>query len=380
MPKIDWCKKIWEASVTSRCWSFTPYDQGWDTCAALSRDKELESLVSMEQALDEIPEWASDLVSKHIDSAAPCCHYLFPQPYLRIIESIGAERSPEHVQSCYAVEQDRKKEAQDYCLCLSAWLAGTPSGVPARELHRTAHHQLDWDEICAAIWDVLAERNRVKELLVERLLHNIRWQIKFCVWSDDQEFGFCRDQYLGSYGRDPSLPRIINNYRENLSYVAGTSSPRIEQIEAELSSSLPDFPEVIDGLLSWWLCAPKAFRFLESKLHYIGNMNDDGSSSDGPAPYFLDCLGTYASHKDVAQCWRALCKAMDDWSHDRTVCGKMGRAVADRLAEKTPVKRWLVRLLLRKLHRLEENGEELSRYTSGVSRSAQDGTKTIEIG
>jgi len=33
----EWSKETYEQSVSSRCWTFTPYDAGWDNCPDPSR-------------------------------------------------------------------------------------------------------------------------------------------------------------------------------------------------------------------------------------------------------------------------------------------------------------------------------------------------------
>ncbi|KKK51067.1 hypothetical protein LCGC14_3118690, partial [marine sediment metagenome] len=51
----QWCKEVYEASVSGRCWWCTPYDDGWDASgkygAEIAADGELEQIVAMEAAL-----------------------------------------------------------------------------------------------------------------------------------------------------------------------------------------------------------------------------------------------------------------------------------------------------------------------------------------
>ena len=50
MDPFAWTKETYEASVSSRCWGYTPYDEGWDR-GKLSTDNELREIVAMEREL-----------------------------------------------------------------------------------------------------------------------------------------------------------------------------------------------------------------------------------------------------------------------------------------------------------------------------------------
>ena len=186
-----WSKDTYEQSLSSRCWWFTPYDGGqWsDTIRA---DEELRQVVEMETALGDVPQWAQQIVERTIRSACPCGHYLFPQPYLEVLDAIGAQAAPDLVHSCFTVARTRKRQAQDYALCLDAWLAGAPPEAPARELAALGYRQIDWHAACADLWQTLGERTEVKELLVERMLQDLRWSIKFTFWDGDPATAFGR--------------------------------------------------------------------------------------------------------------------------------------------------------------------------------------------
>jgi len=51
--------------------------------------------------------------------------------------------------------------------------------VQARELMALGHRKIDWMAVCADLWKVLGDRSERKCLLVERLLHLIRYSIKW---------------------------------------------------------------------------------------------------------------------------------------------------------------------------------------------------------
>ena len=110
-----WNKETYERSMSSRCWWFTPYDGGqWNDL--IRADDELRQIVEMETMLDGVPQWAARIVERSIHTACPCGHYLFPLPYLEVLEAIGTMAPPTFVHSCFAVERERKRQAQDYAL------------------------------------------------------------------------------------------------------------------------------------------------------------------------------------------------------------------------------------------------------------------------
>ena len=78
---FEWSKRTYEGSVTSRCWWFTGYDDGW-RAPGLADDGELQAIVRMERESGDIPGWASKIVETSIRSVPPCGHYTFPRAYL----------------------------------------------------------------------------------------------------------------------------------------------------------------------------------------------------------------------------------------------------------------------------------------------------------
>ena len=79
-----WSKKVYEASISSRCWVYTPYDQGWGKCPDLREDRILQELVALEQVISPVPDWAREIVEKAINYPPFCPHYAFPQPYVEV--------------------------------------------------------------------------------------------------------------------------------------------------------------------------------------------------------------------------------------------------------------------------------------------------------
>jgi hypothetical protein len=363
---FHWNKETYERSISSRCWWFTPYDGGqWNDL--IRTDDELRQIVEMETALDSVPQWARQIVERSINSACPCGHYLFPLPYLEVLDAIGSRMPPTFVHSCFTVERERKRHAQDYALCLDAWLAGAPPEAPARELSALGYRQIDWHTVCDDLWQTLGERTQVKELLVERILHGIRWAIKFTFWDDDPASAFGRDQYLGNYARtDDQIS--IDGYYDRPPFDYERASPRLQRLEARLAEVCPDWKTWRGQLGEWWLCAPKSFRFLERILWSIGRRRPLRPADRVPG--FLRCEDTYPNQDDAATWWTAFCAALDGWWRGQLTSDEVAQDIGRRLGEPTPIRRWLVRLFLRKLRRLEENGEQLTHLVNAGSGPA----------
>jgi hypothetical protein len=347
----EWSREVYENSVSSRCWWCTIYDAGWDGCPGLSTDDELRQIVEMEQRIGSVPEWAQQIVGRAINYLPMCGHYLFPLVYQEAVRAIGSQTAPDFVHGCWAVERQRKKQMMDYVFCLDAWLAGAEPEVAAGELAALGHRR-DWRSVCADLWNVLGERTELKELLVTRLVHSQRRKIKECVWDDDLASDFGRDQFLGSYSEgvmgDGYISRRIPMFDES-------SSPRIRDLEAKLAETCPDWEWFRYTIEYGWLCAPKAFRFLERLLWAIGRERRVIHTYDNPledgdrVPGFLRHEDTYPEKAAAAAWWRAFCAGLRGWWRGQPGDGDVAGEVNESLGEVTPIKQWLVRLLVRKL-------------------------------
>jgi hypothetical protein len=371
-----WSKRAYESSITSRCWWFTAYDGGWDAShehgADLRQDDELRAILAMERALPDGPNWARRIVETCINFLPPCGHYLFPRAFLDAVSAIGAQTPPRFIAGCYTVERRRKERMADYLLALDAWLAGVQPEVAARELTSSGDGDTDWPGACLALWDVLGEPTETKQLLIERLLHRQRWWLKAMIWEDDARDLFCRDQYLGNTscsGQHYGNPGFHDPY-----FAEGRSS-RIERNEVRLSDICPDWEWFQALIRDSWLCAPKVFRFLERALWCIGRERRAASlpshplEKADPIPGFLQCEDTYPDTEQTARWWDCFVAALQDWSRGKSAQGEVAAEVACRLREDTPSKRWLVRLLARKLRLLErEQLAGLTRPHPGAKR------------
>jgi len=368
-----WTKEIYESSISSRCWWYTPYDTGWGQeygePGLISRDDELRQIVEMELGLGEIPPWAEVLVTRGIKYACPCGHYRYPSPFLELLAHIGAERAPGFPHGCFAVDGDRKRQAMDYCLCLDTWLTGAGPEVAAQELALLGHRKIDWERACADLWQTLGAHEEWRELAVERLLHLLRFWVKFTVWDDDAASEFGRDEYLGTC---KGLLRPFEEIDMVLPAFDEGASPRLQRLTQRLKSECPEELQWGDDFVTeWWLCAPKAFRFLECNLWQIGRGRRVVQGE--PVPVFLGCEDTYPNQDEAAAWFAAFTEALAGWWQGATPAGQVGNRVSDLLGTPTPVKAWLVRLFRRKLMRLVENGEQ---FTSLVTpeRAGRRGT------
>jgi hypothetical protein len=295
-----------------------------------------------------------------------CGHYKFPLAFLDVVDSIGRQKPVDFMHGCFTVESDRKRHMMDYLLCLDSWLAGTTPNVPARELNALASRSADWEKICRDLWRILGQRTELKELLVERLLHLRRHQIKERVWDDDPGTAFGRDQYLGDYheddgcGRNPA--RACGCIKRPLHWFDQASSPRIHKIEQRLTEIFPEWNDQTGSFKSWminesWLCAPKEFRFMERMIWAIGK---ERIFREGDRiPGFLQCEDTFPDRQKAATYWRAFLRALDSWWRGRSIRGTVALDIKRRLGRSTAVKRWLVRLFAHKCRVLTSDNKML---------------------
>jgi hypothetical protein len=373
---FTWSKETYENSLSSRCWWCTPLDGGqWNDFVAA--DDELRQIVAMEQELGPVPDWAEEMVAKVFYAVPPCGHYTFPARHLEIISSVGSENPAARLHSrCFAADRNRKREIQDYCLGLDAWLAGASPEPVAAELNALGYRRINWSAVCRDLWQVLGERTETKELLVERTLHEMRYWVKASVWTDDLASEFGRDQYLGDCQVGDCPARIEHNISVSAPAFRQSLSPRLQRMEARLAEICSDWPRFRDLISWWWPCAPKTFRFLERHLWAIGqgSLPEKGEAIPG----FLQCEDTYPNQDEAAAWWRQFLDALDGWWQGRPATGEVGADVNQRLAESTPIKRWLVRLFARRIRRLEENGEDFVHFVN-PKPTQKRGTRPLNL-
>ncbi len=375
--EFEWTKEVYDQSASSKV--IAGYDIGnqfnpdyWDLDSA---DEELRQIVAMELELDDVPEWADGVGLRYL---APCGHYMFPEPFLQALSLVGSA-DPSIIDGtlkhhCYTVEGDRKKAAMDYCLCLDAWLAGAGPEAVARELDALGHRKINWQSVCRDLWEALGEHTEKKKLLVELTLLVIRHAIKTYRWDDEQGTDYGRDEYLGDYREDGGIDGTWGTPRFDQ-----WATPRLKKIADRLSEVWPEWRSVPKGEYgSWWLCAPKAFRFLERDLWAIGKERPLEPSE--PVPGFLQCEDTYPNQAEAAAWYEDFGAALEAWWKGESTSGRIADDVVERLGEPTPVKRWLVRLFRHKLRKYEtEDGIRGGQFGRLVSpnRDRKRGTRPL---
>jgi hypothetical protein len=121
-----------------------------------------------------------------------------------------------------------------------------------------------------------------------------------------------------------------------------------------------------------WLCAPKAFRFLERLLWAIGQERPPQPADRVPG--FLQIDDTHPNQDEAVAWWKAFVAALDAWWQAEPAGGPVADDVSHRLGEPTPVTRWLVRLFRRKLRfyaSYEEGLDRLINPQPGARRGAR---------
>ena len=205
--------------------------------------------------------------------------------------------------------------------------------------------------MCNQLWSALGERNHIKELLVERLLFQLRWWIKSTVWSDDRASNFGRDVYLGEMVENVS-PATDNG---NKGFLAPNfrieKMPKIVRMESELESTFEHWPWFRDAICAVDygvnVCAPKAFRSLEKILVAIGKEAPNGKDED--VPNILLSEHTYPNQDEACRWWPQFLSALRHWWKKEQGIGNLDENISHRLGEWSPLKAWLIKLYVRRL-------------------------------
>lgn len=379
----EWSKELYEASVSIRCWSSTPYDD-WGQ-AEVRTDQELQAIVAMEQGLGGVPEWAVRIVENSIGGIAPCGHYQFPRGYIETLDDIGTKKARAFFHTCFTVDAMRKQLLADLCLCLDAWLNGASHRVAAVELTAHGTADVDWLNVSKSVWSVLGEHSELKDLLVERTLLQSRWWIKSTVWDDDRASKFGRDQYLGDIEVNGGLAMLNGNREFAAPGFDLTSMPRVKAISARLRELECDFQWFENVIGQWsWLCAPKAFRYMENLLWSIGKERPSVSLPSFPmddpdiVPDFLQIEKTVVDSEAAQIWWADFLSALDSWWQGQTPASDTATDAFRRLGVPDETKRWLVRLYAHRLRRLAEYGAGVGKLISAGQKGW--GSGALELG
>ncbi|TKJ43338.1 hypothetical protein CEE36_04720 [candidate division TA06 bacterium B3_TA06] len=357
----QWGKEGYQCSVTSRAWSYSPYDVEWEKLPASA---ELQEIFEEEMVLDEVPEWASKIIERMF-GPPPCGHYTFPRPVLQVCEAINQERCSEFIYGCYTADSERKTLMSYYGYCLDAWLKEASLDVAIAELGMRSDLSKDWTEIVTAIFDTLGEPTEHKKLVVERLIHRQRWWIKTLVWTDDKRNRFMLDRYSGDARGAVDSWGCYGNPPFGDPYFAELKLPRIKELTQKIKDTVPKGEGFIASCEQSWLCAPKAFRYLEKLIHRIGVIGSSNPSGDNP---ILQCEDTYPNVDACRKWYAGFMSSLDAW-----LAGDLQDL--PELGEITPVKHWLARILKHKLE-LYEKHANLGKLVR-TKPSGKSGTKTI---
>ena len=356
--------------MTSRAWGATPYDAGWDGSQKYGEDlpasTELRAIFEEEMALGAVPPWAGDIIRRMICPLPMCGHYAFPLPLTEICEAIGREAAPAVVHGCYTADRGRKMLMSYHVYCLDAWLQGAPLDVARAELALRDRLGKDWPRIVAAVYQALGEASRAKKLAVRRLIHRLRWWIKTLIWDDDSRDQFQLDAFLGDARGDEAHHSAYGNSPFGDPYFEERKLADVKHLDSALCEMVPQGKALIDRIESTWLCAPKAFRYVERIAIEIGAIGSGKAPKTNVS--ILQCEDTYpdaVSHK----AWHdAFMGSLTAW-----LDGDAG--ARPELGEPTPVKHWLVRLFHHKLH-LYEQHDPFGNLV-GAKASGKRGTRTV---
>ena len=351
MHSRPWSRDAWDATVSAKA-----YNSDW--WATLTAEKEpglwteLRAVFDEEAGLDEVPDWASEIVVRMMELPM-CGYYAYPENVTQIVEAIAAHRAPDVVMRCYTVDPGRKLLMSYYVFCLDAWLKGALPTIAAAELSRRDGLGKNWREIVTGIYQTLGERTETKSVTVERLIHRLRWWIKSLIWSDDRRDRFLLDVYSGDIRGDEARWSAYGNSPYGDPYFTELGLPHVKAMEARIVADLPEGTELLGDIHSTWLCAPKVFRYLEKLIARIGVIGS-GVACDAASP-ILQCEDTYPDFASNREHFAGLLECLQRWLNgEEDAVPALGAA--------TPVKHWLAHLLRHKLvfhARYEENFAKL---------------------
>ena len=342
-----WRKEGYEESLTHRALACTP--SSWDDIQKRGHDHplsvELRAIFAEEMALPDKPNWVQELIDRMITMLPTCGHYAFPKPLVQIAQAIRHERCPAFVCGCYTADARRKQLLATYVFCLDAWLKRAPLDVAAAELAMRESLGKDWSQIVEDVYGTLGEHSPQKTLLVQRLIHRLRWWIKALIWCNDKRDRFLLDVYSGDLRGDEADWGSYGNSPFGDPFFTERELPSVKALAQTIRETVPEGDRLLELIESTWLCAPKAFRYVEKLVFRIGSIDSDVPMTEEPS--ILQCEDTYP---DVASHGRWYCSfiaSIDDWLADE----RGGHAP---FGESTPLKAWLVRLLRLKLKLYEQ--------------------------
>lgn len=364
---MPWCKEDYERSVTSTAWAVTPYSAGWEDSIKYGEDlpasRELKAIFEEECALPDVPAWAKEIIARQISPLPICGHYAFPQPLLDVCRAIGERHAPQFIISCYTADGNRKRLMAQYVFCLDAWAKRAPLDLVQAEFALRNDAGRDWHAVAGNIYAVLGIPTERKDLLVARLIHRLRWWIKTLIWSDDSRDTFLTDVYMGDARGDEARFSAYGNSPFGDPYFTELEQPEVRALTDRIRQVYPDENKLLDRVESTWLCAPKAFRYLEKLLVDIGGPE----AAQAAAEFSLLCDDVNPDRESYGRWYGAFMTSLDAWlAGDESARPELGAY--------DPVKHWLASILRHKL-RLYEVHNSFGILT-GVRRGGKQGVQT----
>ena len=164
------------------------------------------------------------------------------------------------------------------------------------------------------------------------------------------------------------------------------ASPRVQRLEARLAKMCPDWNWFRTVIVEFsWPCAPKTFRYLERLLWSIGKERpavdlpsyplEDGDE----VPDFLQAADTCPDRDQAIIWWGSFLAALTGWWRGNPEKGAVADEVSEQLGDVTEIKRWLVRLLVRRLEMLASDGGKIGRLVT-PGRGRAWGTRPVHNG
>ena len=329
--------ELWKASVSARA-----YNPDWIAQMPLGQHpvwEELTPIYGEEAALAEIPDWAIEIIERMME--LPMCGYwAFPENIMQICQAIEGEHCPDVVMKCYTVSPGRKRLMAYYVFCLDAWLKSAPQDAAVAELASRESLSRNWPRILANVYTALGESSDAKRLLVQRLVHRLRWWMKSLIWFDDKRDQFLVDWYGGDIRGNAEKWGCYGNPPFGDPFFAELRLPEVRSMDERIQADVPGGKKLLERIHSTWLCAPKVFRYVEKLILEIGQLPPVGTAPDSGE--LLECQDTYPDFRQCAAWLSAFVGRLDKW-----LAGDI--AVVPELGQASPVKHWLTRILRHKL-------------------------------
>jgi hypothetical protein len=362
-----WNRDTYAASITSTCFSSTPYDTGWDGApqwdidgAILQADLQMRRLLELEVAIQPVRVRATQ-IARQIE-ALPPCGWAFPQFIEAVCRNIGTgDPKAANPSGCYEVGGARLGLMAAYSVCLDGWLKGVAADEVGAALQERSTDGRDWHAISSGILETLGERTKERALLVRRLLARLRFWLRAPYGSlkadDNPRLGYLYTHAMGRYGGWDYFS--FENH-----------DPEIADLEQRIRGLMPAADRWLELINCTWPCAPKVFRYIERLIGAIGNAAgpDAAPPEPGETPVRTPSFraeSTYLSSDASRRLYRAALHALAAFVSDAFPTDVMPQSLPrdarfaewlrSLLGETSPQKVWLAALLWKRIRMFEES-------------------------